>query len=35
MSPQHVSEIRREVRAVAKSLGITIDIPREGDEYIL
>ena len=35
MSPQHETEIRREVGEVAELLGISIDIPREGDELIL
>ncbi len=35
LSPQHETEIRREVREVAELLGISIDIPREGDELIL
>jgi ribonuclease BN (tRNA processing enzyme) len=35
MSPQHEAETRREIREVAKSLGISIDIPHEGDELIL
>ncbi len=35
MSPQHERQIEREVRDVAKLLGISIDIPREGDELIL
>ena len=35
MSPQHESEIEREVREVAKSLGISIDIAHEGEELIL
>jgi len=35
MSPQHETEIRREVREVAKLLGISIDIPQEGEELVL
>ena len=35
MSPQHERQIEREVREVAALLGISIDIPREGDELIL
>jgi len=35
MSPQHETEIRREVGEVAALLGISIDVPREGDELIL
>ena len=35
MSPQHETEIRREVGEVAELLGISIDIPREGDELVL
>jgi Cft2 family RNA processing exonuclease len=35
MSPQHEPEIEREVREVAKLLGISIDIAREGEELIL
>jgi Cft2 family RNA processing exonuclease len=35
MSPQHERQIEREVRDVAELLGISIDIPREGDELIL
>ena len=35
MSPQHESEILQEVREVGESLGISIDIPREGDELVL
>ncbi len=35
MSPQYESEIEREVREVAKSLGTSIDIAHEGDELIL
>jgi hypothetical protein len=35
MSPQHEPEIKREVREVAKLLGTSIDIAREGEELIL
>jgi ribonuclease BN (tRNA processing enzyme) len=35
MSPQHETEIRREVREVAKLLGISIDTPDEGEKLIL
>jgi hypothetical protein len=35
MSPQHEPEIEGEVREVAKLLGTSIDIAREGDELIL
>ena len=35
LSPQHETEIRRELREVADLLGISIDIPREGEELIL
>jgi Cft2 family RNA processing exonuclease len=35
MSPQHERQIEREVREVAALLGISIDIPHEGDELIL
>jgi ribonuclease BN (tRNA processing enzyme) len=35
MSPQHEPEIEREVREVAKLLGISIHIAREGEELIL
>jgi len=35
MSPQHEPEIKREIREVAKLLGISIDIAREGEELIL
>jgi ribonuclease BN (tRNA processing enzyme) len=35
MSPQHETEIKREVREVARLLGISIDIPHEGEELIL
>jgi len=35
MSPQHEPEIEREVRKVAKSLGISIDLAHEGNELIL
>jgi Cft2 family RNA processing exonuclease len=35
MSPQHEPEIEREVRKVAKLLGISIDIAHEGDELTL
>jgi hypothetical protein len=35
MSPQHETEIRREVGEVAKLLGISIDTPDEGEELIL
>ena len=35
MSPKHESQIKRELREVAKLLRISIDIPREGDELIL
>jgi Cft2 family RNA processing exonuclease len=35
VSPQHEPEIEREVRKVAKLLGISIDIAREGEELIL
>jgi ribonuclease BN (tRNA processing enzyme) len=35
MSPQHETEIKREVREVAELLGISIDIPREGEELVL
>ena len=35
LSPQHESEIEREVRRIAKSLGISIDVAREGEELTL
>jgi ribonuclease BN (tRNA processing enzyme) len=35
MSPQHESEVVQEVTEVARLLGISIDIPHEGDEVIL
>jgi hypothetical protein len=35
MSPRHERQIEREVREVAGLLGISIDIPHEGDELIL
>jgi len=35
LSPEHEPEIEREVREVAKSLGISIDIAHEGEELIL
>jgi predicted nucleotidyltransferase len=35
MSPQHEPEIEREVREVAKLLGISVDITHEGDELTL
>jgi len=35
MSPQREPEIKREIREVAKLLGISIDIAREGEELIL
>jgi Cft2 family RNA processing exonuclease len=35
VSPQHEPEVEREVRKVAKLLGISIDIAHEGDELIL
>ena len=35
MSPQHESQIVKEVREVAGSLGISIDIPNEGEKLIL
>jgi Cft2 family RNA processing exonuclease len=35
MSPQHEPEIEREVREVAKLLGIPVDIAHEGEELIL
>ena len=35
MSPQHETEMKREIREVAELLGISIDIPREGDELVL
>jgi hypothetical protein len=35
MSPRHETEIRKEVREVADLLGISIDIPDEGEELIL
>jgi len=35
LSPQHEPEIEREVREVAKLLGISIDIAHEGEELIL
>lgn len=35
VSPQHESEVVPEIREVARLLGISIDIPREGDEVIL
>jgi len=35
MSPQHEPEIEREVREVAKSLEISIDIAREGEQLTL
>ena len=35
LSPQHESEIEREVRRIAKSLGISIDVAHEGEELVL
>jgi ribonuclease BN (tRNA processing enzyme) len=35
VSPQHESEIEREVREIAKSLGTSIDIAHEGEELVL
>jgi phosphoribosyl 1,2-cyclic phosphodiesterase len=35
LSPQHESEIEEEIREVAGLLGISIDIPHEGEELIL
>jgi phosphoribosyl 1,2-cyclic phosphodiesterase len=35
MSPQHEPRIKREVREVAKLLGISVDITHEGDELTL
>jgi hypothetical protein len=35
LSPEHEPEIEREVREVAKSLSISIDIAHEGEELIL
>jgi ribonuclease BN (tRNA processing enzyme) len=35
MSPQHEPEIKREVRDVAKLLGMSVDIASEGDEITL
>ena len=35
MSPQHESQIVKEVREVARSLGISIGIPKEGEKLIL
>ena len=35
MSPQHEPDIEKEVGEVAKSLGISIDIAREGEELVL
>jgi ribonuclease BN (tRNA processing enzyme) len=35
LSPQHEPEIEREVREIAESLGISIDIAHEGEELIL
>jgi ribonuclease BN (tRNA processing enzyme) len=35
ISPQHEPEIKREIRKVAKLLGTSIDIAREGEELIL
>lgn len=35
MSPQHETEIKREVRELAKLLGISIDVAHEGEELIL
>lgn len=35
MSPQHEPEIKREAREVAKLLGTSIDIAREGEELVL
>jgi Cft2 family RNA processing exonuclease len=35
VSPQHEPEIEREVREIAQSLGISIDIAHEGEELIL
>jgi Cft2 family RNA processing exonuclease len=35
LSPQHESEVVQEVRELAESLGISIDIPHEGEELIL
>ena len=35
MSPQHESEMEGEIREVARSLAISVDIAREGEELIL
>jgi Cft2 family RNA processing exonuclease len=35
LSPQHESEIEREIRGIAKSLGTSIDIAHEGEELTL
>jgi len=35
LSPQHESEIEREVRKIGESLGISIDITHEGEELVL
>lgn len=35
LSPRHESEIEEEIRVVAKALGISIEIPHEGDELVL
>ena len=35
MSPEHESEIEREVREVAASLGTSIDMAREGEQLVL
>jgi len=35
LSPQYESEIEREVREIAESLGISIDIAHEGEELVL
>lgn len=35
LSPRHETETVREIREVADSLGISIHIPREGDELVL
>jgi ribonuclease BN (tRNA processing enzyme) len=35
LSPQHEPEIEREIREVAKLLGTSIDIAREGEEFVL
>jgi Cft2 family RNA processing exonuclease len=35
VSPQHEPEIEREIREIAESLGISIDIAHEGEELVL